>query len=481
MSTRRPNKPVIHRQPGVFHRDRWRESADNGLTTVLPVRTTDREILRLAGPAFLALVAEPLFLLVDAAVVGHLGTAQLAGLGIAAVVLQTAVGLCVFLAYGTTAGVARLLGAGDRRGALTQGLDGLWLAVALGAVLTVAGVVLTGPLVAAFGVDADVAAHARTYLRIACLGTAPLLVMLAATGVLRGLQDTRTPLVVAVGGNVVNAVLNVVLVHGLGSFDGLGIAGSAWGSVTAQVGSAAALTAVVVRGARRHGAALRPDLAGMRAAGRAGLALVVRTLTLRAALLVTTYAVALGAGGAPDEVATHQLAMTLWGLLAFVLDAIAIAAQAITGRALGAGDVDGTRALTRRMITWGWASGVVTGLLLAAASPLLAPLFTDDPDVPGLLVPVLLVAALGQPVAGVVFVLDGVLIGAGDGRYLAWAGLVVAIVYAPLTLAATAWWGAGLVTVWVLFTGLFMTGRLVTLLDRARGEAWLRTGPTLAA
>ncbi|WP_246142756.1 MATE family efflux transporter [Nocardioides rubriscoriae] len=445
------------------------------------MRTTDREILRLAGPAFLALVAEPLFLLVDAAVVGHLGTAQLAGLGIAAVVLQTAVGLCVFLAYGTTAGVARLLGAGDRRGALTQGLDGLWLAVALGAVLTVAGVVLTGPLVAAFGVDADVAAHARTYLRIACLGTAPLLVMLAATGVLRGLQDTRTPLVVAVGGNVVNAVLNVVLVHGLGSFDGLGIAGSAWGSVTAQVGSAAALTAVVVRGARRHGAALRPDLAGMRAAGRAGLALVVRTLTLRAALLVTTYAVALGAGGAPDEVATHQLAMTLWGLLAFVLDAIAIAAQAITGRALGAGDVDGTRALTRRMITWGWASGVVTGLLLAAASPLLAPLFTDDPDVPGLLVPVLLVAALGQPVAGVVFVLDGVLIGAGDGRYLAWAGLVVAIVYAPLTLAATAWWGAGLVTVWVLFTGLFMTGRLVTLLDRARGEAWLRTGPTLAA
>jgi putative MATE family efflux protein len=445
------------------------------------LRGTDREILRLAGPAFLALVAEPLFLLADAAVVGHLGTAQLAGLGIAAVVLQTAVGLCVFLAYGTTAGVARLLGAGDRRGALALGLDGIWLAVGLGVVLTVAGVALTGPLVAAFGVEPDVAAYAVTYLRIAFLGTAPLLVMLAATGVLRGLQDTRTPLAVAVAGNALNVVLNVVLVYGVGSFTGLGIAGSAWGSVAAQVASALALAYVVVRGARRHDASLRPDLAGVRAAARAGVALVVRTLTLRAALLVTTYAVALGAGGRPDEVATHQLAMTLWTLLAFVLDAIAIAAQAITGRSLGAGDVAGTRELTRRMVTWGWASGLATGVLLAVASPLLAPLFTDDPDVPGLLVPVLLVAALGQPVAGVVFVLDGVLIGAGDGRYLAWAGLAVAAVYTPLTLVATAWWGAGLVAVWALFAGVFMTGRLVTLLHRARGDAWLRTGPTLTA
>ncbi|MDO9455400.1 MATE family efflux transporter [Nocardioides sp.] len=445
------------------------------------VRDIDREILRLAGPAFLALVAEPLFLLADAAVVGHLGTAQLAGLGIAAAVLQTAVGLCVFLAYGTTAGVARLLGSGDRRGALALGLDGIWLAVALGAAITVVGVLLTGPLVAAFGVEDDVAGFATTYLRIAFLGTAPLLVMLAATGVLRGLQDTRTPLVVAVGGNALNVVLNVVLVYGAGPVAGMGIAGSAWGSVAAQVASAAALAYVVVRGARRQQASLRPDLAGVRAAARAGAALVVRTLTLRAALLVTTYAVALGAGGRPDEVATHQLAMTLWGLLAFVLDAIAIAAQAITGRALGAGDVDGALALTRRMVTWGWASGLVTGVLLAAASPLLGPLFTDDPDVPGLLVPILVVAALGQPIAGVVFVLDGVLIGAGDGRYLAWAGLAVAFVYAPVTIAAVAWWDGGLVTVWVLFAGLFMTGRLVTLLHRARGDAWLRTGPTLAA
>src|SRR4051812_418839 len=184
-------------------------------------REHDREILRLAVPAFLALVAEPLFLLADASIVGHLGTPQLPGQGIAAVVLQTAVGLCIFLAYGTTASVARHLGAGDEKGALAQGMDGVWLAVLIGLVVTVLGIVLTGPLVGAFGAGSSVEGYATTYLRIAWLGTMPILVMLAATGILCGLQDTRTPLVVAVAGNGVNVALNLLLVYGIGSFDGL--------------------------------------------------------------------------------------------------------------------------------------------------------------------------------------------------------------------------------------------------------------------
>ncbi|HYF73873.1 MAG TPA: MATE family efflux transporter, partial [Nocardioides sp.] len=417
-------------------------------------RTQDREILRLAVPAFLALVAEPLFLLADAAIVGHLGTAPLAGLGIAAVVLQTVVGLCIFLAYGTTAGVARHLGAGDLRGALAQGVDGLWLATGIGVVVTVLGVALTDPLVQLFGTSQDVAGPAATYLRIAFLGTTPLLLMLAATGVLRGLQDTRTPLVVAVGGNALNVVLNLLLVYPAG----LGLAGSALGSVLAQVASAAAFVVVVVRATRRHGAALRPDLPGIRAAGRAGVPLVVRTLTLRAAFLLTTYVVTAAAVGARDQevdLATHQLALTIWGFLAFALDAIAIAAQAITGRALGAGDVAGTRQITRRMVVWGAASGLVTGAVVAGLSPVLGHLFTADAAVHDLLVPVLLVVAAGQPVAGVVFVLDGVLIGAGDGRYLAWAGVVVLLVYAPAALVAVLA-GGGLLAVWVAFAAVFM-------------------------
>lgn len=448
-------------------------------------RDHDREILRLAVPAFLALVAEPLFLLSDAAIVGHLGTSELAGLGVAAVVLQTAIGLCVFLAYGTTASVARQLGAGDRAGALAQGIDGIWLAVIIGGLTTVLGVALTDPLVAAFGVTDDVADHATTYLRIAFLGAIPLLVMLAATGVLRGLQDTRTPLVVAVVGNAVNIALNLLLVYGAGPVPGLGIAGSALGSVLAQVVSAGMLLAVIVRGTRAEGTPLRPHGAGIRSAAHAGVALVIRTLTLRAALLVTTYAATLthtthangsdGVSGEAVALATHQLAMTIWTFLAFALDAIAIAAQAIIGRSLGAGDIAETRAVTRRMIQWGVVSGIVTGVGLAAASPWLGPLFTGDERVHDLLVPVLLVAAAGQPIAGVVFVLDGVLIGAGDGRNLAWVGIVVLLVYAPLGLLAAAGIGS-LVWLWVAFSAVFMGVRGVLLIHRAQGENWLVTG-----
>jgi putative MATE family efflux protein len=411
----------------------------------------DREILRLAVPAFLALVAEPLFLLSDAAIVGHLGTPELAGLGIAGAVVQTAVGLCVFLAYGTTASVARRVGAGDVRGALEQGVDGVWLAVLIGTVTTVLGVLLAGRLVGLFGPAPLVAGQATTYLRLALLGVVPVLVMLAATGILRGLQDTRTPLVVAVVGNLANIGANLALVYGLR----LGIAGSAIGSDLAQLGTAVALVVVVVRGARREGASLRPDLPGLRRAVHAGAALVVRTLTLRASLLVMTYGAATlpRASGGAAAVATHQLAITVWTFLAFTLDAIAIAAQAITGRSLGSGDVATTRAVTARMVQWGLLGGVVTGVGLAAVSPLVGALFTQDPQVRDLLWPVLVVAAVFQPVAGLVFVLDGVLIGAGDGRYLAGGGVVVLAVFAPLAWLAvrvgpTAT-GAGSALVWL--------------------------------
>lgn len=438
-------------------------------------RSHDREIWRLAIPAFLALVAEPLFLLADSAIVGHLGTTQLAGLGVAGVVLQTAVGLCVFLAYGTTAGVARRIGAGDRGGALAIGIDGLWLAVAIGVLATAGGALFAGPLTRLVGAGNDVVGPATTYLRIAVFGITPLLLMLAATGVLRGFQDTRTPMVVAITGNLLNVALNIALVYGLR----LGIAGSATGSVIAQALAAGSLVYVVVRAARREGASIRPDLPGIRQAARAGVALVIRTLTLRVALLITTYAVTRVAGdgshGQAVDLATHQIAFTLWTFLSFVLDAIAIAAQALTGRSLGAGEQAQTRSITARMVWWGVVVGVAAGVLLAAGSPGLGALFTDDGEVRRLLVPVLGVAAIGQPVAGVVFVLDGVLIGAGDGRYLAWGGILTLIAYAPL-LALTVALGGGLVWVWVIFTFVFMGARFVVLTLRARGDRWLVTG-----
>ncbi|MBT2445323.1 MATE family efflux transporter [Streptomyces sp. ISL-36] len=433
-------------------------------------RQHDREIISLAVPAFGALVAEPLFLMVDSAIVGHLGTPQLAGLAIAAALLATAVSVFVFLAYATTAAVARRVGAGDLQAAIRQGMDGIWLALLLGGAV----VALTLPsapwLVDIFGASDTAAPYAITYLRISSLGIPAMLVVLAATGVLRGLQDTRTPLYVAIAGFAANAALNVGLVYGAG----LGIAGSAWGTVIAQCGMAAAYLVVVVRGARRHGASLRPDAAGIRASAQAGVPLLVRTLSLRAVLMIAT-AVAARLGDA--EVAAHQIILSLWSLMAFALDAIAIAGQAIIGRYLGADDAEGARQVCRRMVQWGAVSGVVLGVLIVIARPLFIPLFTGDTTVQDTLLPALLVVAVSQPISGVVFVLDGVLMGAGDGPYLAWAMLLTLAVFAPVALVVPLL-GGGLTALWWAMT-LMMTVRMLTLWLRSRSGRWIVTGATL--
>ncbi|MFD3479571.1 MATE family efflux transporter [Streptomyces sp. NPDC058695] len=432
-------------------------------------RRHDREIVALAVPAFGALVAEPLFVMADSAIVGHLGTAQLAGLAVASSLLMTAVSVFVFLAYATTAAVARRVGAGDLQSAIRQGMDGIWLALLLGAAV-IAIVLPTAPaLVELFGASHTAAPYAITYLRISSLGIPAMLVVLAATGVLRGLQDTKTPLYVAVGGFVANGALNAGLVYGAG----LGIAGSAWGTVIAQVAMAAVYLFVVVSGARRHGASLRPDAAGIRACAQAGAPLLVRTLSLRAILMIAT-AVAARLGDA--DIAAHQIIISLWSLLAFALDAIAIAGQAIIGRYLGADDAQGARDACRRMVQWGIAAGVVLGLLVIVSRPLFIPLFTNDQVVQNVALPALLMVALSQPICGIVFVLDGVLMGAGDGPYLAWAMLVTLAVFTPVALLVPVF-GGGLTALWGAMT-LMMTVRMVTLWLRSRSGRWIVTGAT---
>ncbi|MET8687579.1 MATE family efflux transporter [Streptomyces sp. NPDC004732] len=432
-------------------------------------RRHDREIIALAVPAFGALVAEPLFVLADSAIVGHLGTAQLAGLGVASALLTTAVSIFVFLAYATTAAVARRVGAGDLQAAIRQGMDGIWLALLLGAAV-IAVVLPTAPaLVDLFGASDTAAPYAVTYLRISSLGIPAMLVVLASTGVLRGLQDTKTPLYVAIGGFVANGVLNIGLVYGAD----LGIAGSAWGTVIAQCAMAAVYLFVVVRGAKRHGASLRPDAAGIRACAQAGAPLLVRTLSLRAILMIAT---AVAARLGDSDVAAHQIVLSLWSLLAFALDAIAIAGQAIIGRYLGANDPEGARAVCRRMVQWGVVSGVVLGLLVVLARPVFIPLFTSDGSVQDAALPALVVIALAQPICGIVFVLDGVLMGAGDGRYLAWAMIVTLAAFTPVALLVPTL-GGGLTALWGAMT-LMMAVRMLTLWLRSRSGHWIVTGAT---
>ncbi|MFG2591603.1 MATE family efflux transporter [Streptomyces sp. NPDC048438] len=432
-------------------------------------RRPDREIIALAVPAFGALVAEPLFVMVDSAIVGHLGTPQLAGLAVAAALLTTAVSVFVFLAYATTAAVARQVGAGDLASAIRQGMDGIWLALLIGAAVVAVTLPLAPWLVDIFGASDTATPYATTYLRISSLGIPAMLVVLAATGVLRGLQDTRTPLYVAIGGFAANGALNAGLVYGAG----LGIAGSAWGTVIAQVGMALVYLIVVVRGARRHGASLRPDAAGIRASAQAGVPLLIRTLSLRAVLMIAT---AVAARLGDTDIAAHQIILSLWSLAAFALDAIAIAGQAIIGRYLGADDAKGAREACRRMVQWGIGSGVVLGVVIVLARPLFVPLFTGDTSVQDTLLPALLVVALSQPISGVVFVLDGVLMGAGDGRYLAWAMVLTLAVFAPAALLVPTF-GGGLTALWGAMT-LMMAVRLVTLWMRMRSGRWIVTGAT---
>ena len=440
-----------------------------------------RDILRLAVPAFLALVAEPLFLLADSAIVGHLGLAPLAGLGVASAALVTAANLFVFLAYGTTSVVARQLGAGSERAAVGAGVDGLWLALALGVPTAALVAVCAAPICGLFGASPDALAQAVTYLRISAAGIPAMLVVLAVTGVLRGLQDTRTPLLASVIGFGANIALNLVLVYGLG----LGIAGSALGTVLAQTGMAAALVAVVTRRARALDASLRPHPGRVLGAATDGLPLLVRTVALRAVFVVTTW-VAAGLGDVP--VAAYQVSVTVWSFLAFALDALAIAGQALTGKALGAGDVTSARSATRTMTWWGVLGGAVLGAVVLALHQVLPPLFTPDPAVQQALAAALVVVALSQPLSGLVFVLDGVLIGAGDGRWLAGAQLTVLVVYLPLVLwvrasqtallagSDTAATQAHAVTMLWWAVVAFMLLRGLALGWRARGDAWLVTG-----
>jgi len=441
-----------------------------------------REILRLAVPAFLALVAEPLFLLTDSAIVGHLGTPQLAGLGVASAMLLTAANIFVFLAYGTTSVVARQLGAGNRNGAIAAGIDGTWLAIGLGTVTAILVAAFAGPICRLFGASPEALGHAVTYLRISAISIPAMLVVLATTGVLRGLQDTKTPLLAAALGFTSNIVLNLLFVYGFG----WGIAGSAIGTVIAQTGMAVALVAVLMREAARNHVTLRAHPGRILGAARTGVPLLIRTMALRAVLLTTTW-VAAGLGDVP--LAAYQVSAVIWSFLVFALDAIAIAAQAITGKALGAGDVARTRSATTLMIRWGVISGVVLGVIVLLLHTTLPRLFTSDPAVQSAIAAALIIVALSQPLSGYAFVIDGVLIGAGDGKWLARAMLANFLAYLPLILGvhlmgdwlledgSTRGSNNAVTWLWLAFTA-FMAIRGVLMWARVRTDTWMVTGAT---
>ncbi|MFC1431091.1 MATE family efflux transporter [Streptacidiphilus sp. N1-3] len=425
------------------------------------------DIARLALPALGALLAEPAFVLADNAMVGHLGAQPLAGVAVAGNLLGALVNCCVFLAYATTATAARRVGAGDEAGAVRAGVDGLALGLFLGALLGVVTWAVAPPGVHAMGATGAVAHNAVLYLRISAAGLPGVLVATAAAGVLRGLRRSGTTLAVVAVGFAANALLNALLLFAFR----LGVAGSALGTVIAQTAMGAVYAVIVARRARRHRVSLVPRPAEMLRAAASGLPLVVRTVTMRA-VIVALAAGATALGAVP--LAAYQLGFSLWMFAALALDAVAVAAQTVVGGLLGAGEARRARAAMRKMVLWSLAGGALCGAVLLVARPLYLPLLAADPGVRDALSHSLLPIALLQPLAGAVYILDGVLIGAGDGRYLAAAGAGTALLSIPaaLLLPGTA---AALTGVWCVF-GFFLLVRLVFLAARARGDAWIRLG-----
>lgn len=442
----------------------------------MPDASLTKRILALAIPSLGALIAEPLFLLTDTAMVGHLGAEALASLGLASTILTTVIGLLIFLAYATTPIVARRLGSGNRPGAISAGIDGLWLALGLGVGLGVLGYAITPLVVSWFGATSDVSAGAVSYLTISWWGLPGMLLVIAATGLMRGLQDTRTPLWIALAGFASNAVLNAVLIYGLG----WGLIGSAVGTVIAQWGMAAVFVALITREARTHEVSLTPGVLGIQTAARSGSWLLLRTLSLRIALIATVV-VATGLG--TRELAAWHIVFTIFSLLALALDALAIAAQALVGHDLGSGDLSTVRHTTSTLIAWGFFAGGMLAILMGLLSPLLPFVMTSDQPLREVLVAVLVLLALTLPLSGFVFVLDGVLIGAGDGKYLALTGILNVAMFAPfLWLASVTYWEVsgvnlgGLLMLEAAFGVSYIGARALTLGLRARGERWMVPG-----
>jgi putative MATE family efflux protein len=427
-----------------------------------------RQIAALAWPALVVLAAEPLYLLFDTAVVGRLGALGLAGLAIGGLILGLVASQGTFLSYGTTARSARHFGAGDRPAAVAEGVQATWLALGLGVLIVVVVQAVAPPLVSAVAGRDNIAQAACAWLRIAIFGAPAILVSLAGNGWLRGVQDTSRPPRYVVAGFALSAVLCPLLVFGMLGMPRWGLAGSAVANCVGQW--LAAL--LFLHALRSERIPLRFDGAVLRAQLAMGRDLIVRSLAFQACF-VSAAAVAARFGAA--ALGAHQIVLQLWAFLALVLDSLATAAQALVGAALGAGDAGHAKSVAVRVTVFSAAAAAVLAALLAAGSTVLPGLFTGDAAVlAAIVVPWwFLVAQL--PIAGIVFALDGVLLGAGDAAFMRTATVVSALAgFLPLTwLSLILDWG--LAGIWSGLT-TFIVLRLVFVGWRALSGRWMQAG-----
>lgn len=424
-----------------------------------------RSVLSLAVPALAVLAAEPLYLLVDTAVVGHLGSVSLAGLALGGALFAIAAVQFNFLAYGTTGRAARLHGLGKRSEAVVEGVQASWLALAIGVLMVVVVQVFAGPLTSLLAGGSTAAqGAAEQWLRIAILGAPFVLLSLAGNGWMRGIQETKRPWRYVLLANALSAVLCPVLVYGAD----WGLPGSAVANVVAQLVGGL----LFLRALRRAGVSLRPDRTILLAQLRVGRDLTARTVVLQACFLIAA-AVAARLGTA--QVGAHQIALQLFFFLALVLDSFAIAAQALVGESLGAGRVEQARATAWRVTRYGLAAGGLAAVVLLAGYDVIPRLFTSDEAVVAQAHLVWWLFALMQPLAGIVFALDGVLMGAGDVAFLRSLTLTASAVgFMPLLLL-TLPLDLGMRGVWSGLV-LLIVIRLIGIVWRVHSGRWAVVG-----
>ena len=430
-------------------------------------RRWDGEIVALAVPAAATLAAEPAYLLTDTALVGTLGTEALASLAVASTIVMAAYTIFIFLTFATTAAVARLLGAGRQRDAAEEGVTATWLGALLGVAVALVVLPLAPALARLFGAEPQVVDGAVTYLRISTAGFPALLIVMAGAGFRRGHHDTRTPLYVGLVTALINLVIEVALIIVLD----FGIGASALSTVIAQWCGALVYVALVGAEAQRHQVGLAPHLGRIAIQLRVGSALIVRTVALRSIFLM---AVAVAGRMGTVELAAYQIGIGVWTFLAFAYDGIETAGQALVARELGGRRSDEARSAAGRVVAWAIGASVVLGAVTVLGHRVLAGLFSADDVVVAAAAGALLWVGVGQPIAGPAYALDGVLVGAGDLRFLAGAMLAVAVTFgagAALTLST----GAGLWALWATLL-VSMAVRTALMSRRFRSGAWVRTG-----
>lgn len=436
-------------------------------------KETLRALWLLALPTFGQLIAEPIFVLIDTAIVGHLGSHALAGLSIGSTVLLTAAGLCLFLAYNTTSQVARLLGSGNRQEGMSVGIDGLWLAFIIGVILTIALTFCAHPLCYAMGARGETLDNAITYTQTVLPGLPAILLTYAANGIFRGLQKVRITLFAAVSGAIINTIGDIVFVFGFH----YGIAGSGIATTIAQWYMGMVLTIPVICWAKRYDARLLPHVQRILHCADSGIPLFIRTLALRVCMVATVVtATRLGT----NTLAAYQVTNSCWNFVMNMLDAIGIAAQSIVASTLGANQRQQTHHITRLCARTAAAASMIIGVLLIASGWLLAPLFSPQPALQRLISIGLTILGLFLPLAGWMWALDGVLIGAGDHRYLAQACSIMAFIYLITLIVVTSVQLAAntnditrTIVLWIVLNVVYIGGRAIGNQHRIMTDAWM--------